>query len=1037
MKRLSLFALILALVVPAGVRAASTTTSTESPTHPLPKIAKLQWRSIGPYIGGRSVAVAGVPGKDIFYMGGVQGGIWKSTDYGTTWQNISDGKIPGIADPIGALAVASSNHSVIYAGTGEADIRSDFDTGDGLYRSSDGGNTWKYAGLRDTHMIAKIVVDPRDANTVYAASMGHVFRPNSERGIFKSTDGGKSWRKVLYINDQTGGVDLSMDPRHPATVYASMWQAQRVPWKLTSGGPGSGLFKTTDGGAHWSNIAKNPGFASGTLGKIGVAVAASDPKIVYAIVQAHEGGVFRSNDGGATWRRVNAEMKLRQRAFYYMAITVDPRNPQVAYASQVDGVYKTTDGGKTWNDINMPHGDNHIVWIDPLNTRILLVGNDGGGTVSVDGGNVWSSEHNQPTGQFYHVALDNEFPFNVYGASQDEGAFEGPSAQVGSGIGPGDWHTVALGESTFVAPEPGDPDVTYGSGYYSSMARLNRITGDQKNVSPWPRYMAGASAAETAYRFGWTHPIFFSPADPRELLVGSQVVFSSTDHGQTWHILSPDLTRNDPTTEQPTGGSINLDQTGAETFPDISALAVSPLDAHELWAGSADGLVHVTTDHGAHWNLVTPPQLPQWAQISSIEPSHTNRGTAYLTASRYMWDDYHPYVFETTDFGAHWTPMTNGLPNDQYVFVVRQDPREPRLLFAGTRSTAYVSFDGGSRWAPLTLNLPGVQVRDLAIDARQGELVAATHGRAFWILDNLALLEQLARQPSFSPANLQLFQPETAWLSNAYGGPSDFSEPNFGQNPAYGAAVFFNLPPGYNGRTPLTLTFLDAGGNTVRRFSLHPKNTHRRKLTPDQEADLDANQERARQLEETTTAQSGMNLFQWDLRYGPAFDVNGFSPQFSDDWPDTADGPTIVPGNYTVEMQYGAQTLKVPLEVRLDPRLHPAAGDLEARLALESRILASIDTLDRAIASAEAARKTLSPAKTAALNAEIADLISLDVHSSEADVLHPSKIRQQLAFLLNSLEGAYQRPTAAEYDAFKDLDALATAGEARLKTLEQ
>jgi photosystem II stability/assembly factor-like uncharacterized protein len=1033
MKRLAFFALIAAIVVPTGLRAASTTTPVES------LISKLQWRSIGPYIGGRSVAVAGVPGKDIFYFGGVEGGIWKSTNYGTSWVNISDGKLPGIADPIGALAVADSNHKVIWAGTGEADIRGDFDTGDGVYRSTDGGDTWKYAGLRDTHMIAKIVVDPRDANIAYAASMGHVFKPNSMRGIFKTTDGGKTWRKVLYVDDKTGGVDLSMDPKHPATVYAAMWQAQRVPWNLTSGGPGSGLYKTTDGGAHWTNLSKHPGFPSTTLGKIGVALAPSDPKIVYTIVQARDGGVFRSNDGGATWRRVNAEMKLRQRGFYYTALTVDPRNPQVAYAPQVDGVYKTTDGGKTWNDINMPHGDNHVVWVDPLNTRTILVGNDGGGTVSVDNGGVWSSERNQPTGQFYHVALDDQFPFDVYGASQDEGAFEGPSAQVGGGIAPGDWHTVALGESTFVAPEPGDPDVTYGSGYYSSMARLDRVTGDQKNVSPWPRYMAGASAAETAYRFGWTHPIFFSPADPRELLVASQVVFSSTDHGQTWHILSPDLTRNDPSTEVPSGGPVFLDQTGAETFPDISALAVSPLDAKILWAGSADGLVHVTIDHGAHWSLVTPPQLPQWAQISSIEPSHTDRGTAYLTASRYMWDDYHPYVYETTDYGAHWTTMTKGLPDDQYVFVVRQDPREPQLLFAGTRSTAYVSFDGGADWIPLTLNLPGVQVRDFAIDARQGDLVAATHGRAFWILDNLTLLEQLARQTSFTTATLQLFQPETAWLSNVYGGASQDEDATltFGENPAYGAAVFFNLPAGYNGRTTLTLTFLDANGSTVRRFALHPKNVHRRKLTPDQEADLDANQARARQLEETTTVKSGANLFQWDMRYGPAFDVNGFTPQFSDDWPDSADGPTIVPGNYSVVLQYGAQTLRAPFEVRLDPRLHPAAGDLQARLALEMQIISSIDTLDRAIASAESTRGTLSPAKVAALNAQIADLISLDVHSSEADVLHPSKIRQQLAFLLNSLEGAYQRPTAAEYDTFKNLDALANAGEARLKALAQ
>jgi photosystem II stability/assembly factor-like uncharacterized protein len=1015
MKRfaVAIISLLVVAATPAG-RAAT-------PQSPLEQLtSKLSWRSIGPYIGGRVVAVAGVPSDpNLFYFGGVEGGIWKSTNYGLSWTNISDGKLPNTAYAIGALAVAPSNPKVIYAGTGEADIRSDFASGVGVYKTTDAGKTWSYAGLRDTHMIAKLVIDPHDPNIVYAASMGHVFKANAQRGIFKTTDGGKSWHKVLFIDENTGGIDLSMDAHNPRVLYAAMWQAQRVPWKLTSGGPGSGLYKTTDGGAHWTNISKNPGFASGVLGKIGVSVAASNPRIVYAIVQAHEGGVFRSNDAGATWQRVNSDMKLRQRAFYYMAIFVDPTNPQVAYAPEVDSIYKTTDGGKTWNNMDDPHGDNHIIWINPHNPKILLAGNDGGATVSVDGGDTWSSVHNQPTGQFYHVALDDQFPFHVYGASQDEGAFEGPSAAVGPGIGPAEWYMVALGESTFVAPQPGDRYVTYGAGYYSSFVRLDRTTGDSKNVSPWPRYMSGSSSAETKYRFGWTHPIFFSPADPRELLVASQVVFSSMDEGQTWRILSPDLTRNDPSTEGVTGGPIDNDETGAETFPDIASLAVSPLDANVLWAGSADGLVHVTTDHGAHWSLVTPPQLPQWAQISSIEPSHTNKGTAYLSASRYMWDDFHPYVYETTDYGAHWTAITAGLPADQYVFVVRQDPREPRLLFAGTRSTVYVSYDGGGLWQPLTLNLPAVQVRDLAIDAREGELVAATHGRAFWIMDNIALLEQLARQTAPSTTALQLFAPETAWLSNAYGGPP-FSIPDFGENPKYGAAVFFNLPPGYNGQTPLTLSFLDSSGAVVRSFTLHPKNKHERKLTPEQEENLDAAQDRQRGLDKLTSVEAGMNAFQWDLRYAPAYDAPGFRISPTDDFSDSGDGPTIVPGSYTAVLQYGAQTLRAPLTVRLDPRLHPSAGDLAARLALELQIRNAIDHLDRAIAAAMTEHE------------DVGDLIQLDIHSSESDVLHPTKIREQLGFLLNSLEGAYQRPTAAEYQTFSDLNALATAGEARL-----
>ena len=1011
-----------------------TSSAATSPAQQL--MSKLAWRSIGPYIGGRVVAVAGVPSNpDLFYMGGVEGGVWKSTDYGQNWTNITDGKIPGIADPIGDLAVADSNPKVIYAGTGESDIRGDFDTGDGIYKTIDAGKTWSYAGLRDTHMIAKLAIDPRDARIVYAASMGHVFKANAQRGIFKTTDGGATWRRILFVNDNTGGVDLSMDKRHPATLYAAMWQAQRVPWKLTSGGPGSGLYKTTDGGAHWVKISSNPGYARGTLGKIGVSVAQSNPNVVYSIVQAKDGGVFRSDDAGKTWKHTNSQWKLRQRAFYYTAIFADPTNPKRAYAPNVNSLYVTTDGGKVWKQIDgIPHGDHHIVWINPHHPNILLEGNDGGATVSVNAGKTWSTVWNQPTGQIYHVSLDDQFPFHLFGASQDEGAWEYVSAATGGAITIGDWHSVALGESTFIAPDPDDPLVTYGSGYYSSFVQLNRHTGQEKNVSPWPRYMSGASSAQTKYRFGWTHPIMFSPANPRELLVAAQVVFSSTDRGQTWKVISPDLTRNDPSTEGPSGGPVFNDQTGAETFPDIASLAVSPLDGNVLWAGSADGLVHVTRDHGAAWTPVTPPQLPQWAQISSIEPSHTDKGTAYLSASRYMWDDYHPYVYETVDYGAHWTPIANGLPADQYVFAVRQDPREPRLLFAGTRSTAYVSLDGGAQWQPLTLNLPGAQVRDLAVDAREGELVAATHGRAFWILDDLALLEQLARQTNYGVSGAQVFAPETAWMTQSYGG-GEFSSPTAGENPPYGARVFFNLPPGYNGRQAASLSFLDSKGATIRSFTLHlaPKKTV--ELTEDQENATDAAHLRARREADDTGVKAGMNAFQWDLKYPPAFDPPGYNIDLTDDFSDAGDGPTVLPGSYTVVLQYGSQRLQAPLKVALDPRVHPAAGDLEARLAFEQQIFATIDSLDRAIAAAMTANRHLPAAKRAAVNAEIADLVLLGKSSSEYDVVYPTKIREQLAFLMNSLENAYAKPTVAELATYQDLKTLAAEGETKLKTL--
>lgn len=994
--------------------------------------SKLHWRSIGPFIGGRVVTVEGVPSKpNVFYFGAVQGGVWTSDDYGQHWTNLTDGKIPAIGTPIGAVAVAPSNPNVIYAGTGEGDIRGDFGSGDGVYRSGDAGETWSYAGLRDTHMTTRLLVDPRNANVVYAGSLGHVWAPNAERGVFKSNDGGKTWRKVLFVDQNTGAIDLAMVPRSPNTIYAAMWQVQRLPWKLISGGPGSGLFKTADGGAHWTKISANPGFAHALLGRIGVSVSASNPNVVYAIVQADDGGVFRSDDAGRTWKRVNAEMKLRQRGFYYTTIFVDPTNPQVAYVPEVDGVYRTTNGGKTFSLLDSEHGDVHVVWINPKDPKILLVGDDGGATVSINGGSTWSTSLNQPTGQYYHVALDDQFPFHLFGAQQDEGAFEGASAAFGGGIGPGEWHTVALGEATFVAPEPGSPTVTYGSSYYTSFVRLDRVTGQEQNVSPWARYISGSSAADNKYRFGWEHPIFFSPANPHELLLAAQVVFSSTDHGQTWSVLSPDLTRNDPSTEGPSGGPIQYDHAGVETFPYIASLAVSPLDANVLWAGSSDGLVNVTTDHGTHWTAVTPPELKQWAWISSIEPSHVDKGTAYVTGLRYMWDDFHPYVYKTADYGAHWTTLTSGLPANQYVFAVRQDPREPRLLFAGTRSTVYASLDGGAQWRALALDLPGAQVRDLAIDARQGQLVAATHGRAFYILDNLALLEQLARQTTLATGGAQLFSPENAWLTRSYGGNAGGS--NVGENPRYGASVFFNLPSGYDGATPLKLSFVDANGATIRTFALHRANKRDGTLSSEQEAELDTTHQRAYHLKQLTAVHPGFNLFQWDLRYPPAYDVPGFRPLLTDDWPDSSDGPTILPGKYEAVLQYGATTLRAPFAVTVDPRVHPAAGDLEARLALENQLLETMDRLDKAVFAATSAQNGLPVPKRKQVDRAAAEMVNLNVHSSEADLMIETKIREQLAFLMNQLENVYARPTAAQYAAAKQLQAEASAGIERLQ----
>ncbi|MEO6969011.1 MAG: hypothetical protein ABI132_11255 [Rhodanobacteraceae bacterium] len=1045
---------IAALLLPAAVCADNATSQM--------LMGKLKWRSVGPYIGGRVVTVAGVADKpDLFYMGGVDGGVWKSTNYGISWKNISDGW-PSTSDSIGALAVAPSNPKIIYAGTGESDIRGDMITGDGVYKSADAGKTWTYAGLRDTHTTMSLIVDPNNPDVVYVASMGHVFVPGQQRGVFKTTDGGKTWKKILFVDDKTGVVDLVMDPQNPAVLYAAAWQAYRTPWRLASGGPGSGIYKTTDGGAHWTNITDHAGLPKGVLGKIGLAVAASKPNVVYSTIQAKDGGVFRSDDGGANWKQVNAQWKLRQRAFYYMAIFVDPKDPDTVYMPQVDALFVSHDGAKTSKELHTPHGDNHTIWINPNNTDILLEGNDGGATVSTDRGKTWSSEHNQPTGQFYKVSLDDQFPFHIYGAQQDEGSFEGPSATADKKIPLSAWHSVAYGESTSVAPQPGNPKITFGSGYYSIFLKYDMDDEQFQSVSPWPLYREGAASDELKYRFGWTHPILFSAANPDELLIGSQYVMKSDDHGATWQAISPDLTRNVASTEAATGGPVDIDQSSAEIYPTISALAVAPMDGNVIWAGSSDGLVHVTQDGGAHWNAVTPPTLSAPSLITTIEPSHTDKGTTWLTASRYMWDDFKPYVFKTTNYGHTWKAITNGLPDDQYALAVRQDPNDANLLFLGTKNTVYVSFDTGANWQPLTLNLPHAEIRDLAIDTRQGALVAATHGRAFWVLDNLVLLEQLGKQTAVATSGTDLFAPQQAWLTHAYGKPDQPRQAKgAGKNPPFGATVFFRLPANYNGSTPVNLTFAKAEGSLIRSFDLHLKaknkkneneqnqNEHNENVqggNGQDESDLTPAQRKAKAERKLTAAEPGMNRFQWNLRYPDAAEVKGFySPIPAGGLADEVSGPQVMPGTYRVALDYGGRKTQRNFTVMLDPRFKSSPADLQARFALQMKIHQTLDRLDQAINQAIEARVNLQTAiangklsqqqaapALDALNQAIASVVQLDLQSSEGPLLHETKLKSHLAYLQADIGLAYARPTAAQSAVFQQLDQESSSDEQKL-----
>ncbi|HVA65015.1 MAG TPA: hypothetical protein VNF74_14920, partial [Terriglobales bacterium] len=726
------------------------------------------------------------------------------------------------------------------------------------------------------------------------------------------------------------------------------------------------------------------------------------------------------------WTRVNQEWSLRQRAFYYMSIYADPKDANTAYVPEVDALWVTHNGGKTFARLRTPHGDNHIVWINPNNTKVLLEGNDGGATVSTDAGVSWSEEHNQPTGQFYHVNLDDQFPFHVYGAQQDEGSTEGPSASAGGSVPLAAWQRVAYGESTWVVPQPGDPNLTYGSGYYSIFLKYNLATGQYESVSPWPNYQEGSASNALKYRFGWTHPILFSPANPKELLIGAQSVLKSDDYGKTWSTISPDLTRNQPNTEAPSGGPIDIDHSGAEIYPGLSSLAVSPLDNNVIWAGSDDGLVHITRDGGQTWSAVNPPGLPAESWVSTIEPATSDAGTAYLTSQRHMWDDFHPYVYKTTDYGQTWQPLTNGLPEDAYVNVIRQDPSDPNLLFLGTKSTVYTSLDGGAHWTPLTLNLPPAEVRDIAINTRQGDVVIATHGRAFWILDNLALLEQLTKNPTVESDTAAVFAPETAWLSHAYGG-GGFGAGDAGQNPAFGATVFFHIPAGYTGATPATLTVSDGAGKVVRSFHLHLKSAKQQPLGPQATP--------AQRAAALTAIAPGMNRLQWDLQYPDATEVTGFKPPVAaGGLDDSVAGPVVTPGTYTATLDYGGQKTQQSFTVSLDPRMNATADDLAAELALQLQIHTALDTLDRKLNQAIALRDQLAKAsgQPKALDQAIADLVQLKIQSSEGSLLHATKLRDHLAYLAADIALAYRRPTAAQYAVFEDLSARERAGVQKL-----
>jgi photosystem II stability/assembly factor-like uncharacterized protein len=770
----------------------------------------LRWRNVGPIRGGRVDAVAGDPTRPfVFYHGAVNGGVWKTTNGGLGWTNITDGKTD--ISSVGAIAIAPSDANVVYVGTGESQLREDLTFGSGMYRSTDGGENWQPIGLIDTHQITDIIVDPRDPERVFVSAIGHAFGPNAERGVFRTTDGGASWKKVLFLNDSTGAQDLSMDPSNPRVLYAAMYKFQRTPWSMDAGGGRSGLWKTVDGGDTWRELTFNEGIPRRPLGKIGVDVSPANPRRVYASIEAPDsaGGIFRSDDAGETWQRMNTDPRFWVRAWYYSAVTADPKDENTVYVMNLQ-VMRSIDGGRTFSVVRVPHGDTHILWIDPKDNTRMINGNDGGAVVSFDRGQSWSTMYNQPTAQFYHVTTDNQWPYRIYGAQQDNSAVSVLSRSDDGAIGERDYYSVAGCENATIAIDPRDPMVTYGGCYMGSFSRYDHRTRQERDISVGLRNYDGWGAKDVPHRFQWTFPVLISPHDPKTLYVTSQHVWRSTTEGASWERISPDLTFADPTTLQRTGGPIHGEMTGAEWYATIYAFVESPREKGVLWAGSDDGKVHVSRDNGATWQDITPPGYGKFTRTAHIDPSPHDPAVAYIAANRYQQDDFSPYLWKTADYGRTWTLITKGLPANAYSRVVREDIQRRGLLYSGSELGVHVSLDDGATWEPLQLNLPRVAVRDLKV--HDNDLIAATHGRAFWVIDDLSPLRQLA--DSVTRKGAHLFQPATAvrWRGSPRGGIN-----GAGSNPHGGAYIdywFGEKPAG-----EVKLEFLDAAGKVVRTFS--------------------------------------------------------------------------------------------------------------------------------------------------------------------------------------------------------------------------
>ena len=980
-------------------------------------LGALHWRNIGPNRGGRSQTSAGSVKRPLeYYFGATGGGLWKTTNGGVTWFPVTDHQLR--SSSVGAVAVAPSNPDIVYIGMGETELRGNIMQGDGVYKSVDAGKTWKHMGLPDTQAIARIRIDPTDPNLLYVAALGHAYGPNEERGVFRSLDGGATWQRVLFRNNRAAAVDLSMDSNNPRILYATIWDVYRTPWSLSSGGPASGLFKSTDGGTNWTEITRNPGMPLGILGKITVSVSGADSNRVYALVEADDGGLFQSDDSGATWKLLNADRSIRQRAFYFSRITADPKRRDTLYAMNVE-FYRSDDGGKTFKRGHTPHADHHDLWIAPDNPQRMIASDDGGASVSTDGGVTWTPEH-FPTAQFYHVTTTAEFPYHVCGAQQDDGTACVPSnaaVNLRDPTAPANDYMYGAGggEAGYLSADPKNPNIFYGGDQAGIITRYDRRTGDSRMINADPLFFSGMSAQSLRERWQWTFPIVFSPVDSRIIYTSSQHLWKTTSQGQHWDVISPDLTRNDPSTLGDSGGPITKDQNGPEIYGTIFSIAPSRHDVNTIWTGSDDGLVYVTRDGGQHWSNVTPPNMGDFNRISLIEASTSDPGGAYVAAKRYQMDDRRPYLFKTHDYGKTWTKIVEGIAADDFLQAVREDSVRPGLLYAGTEHGIYVSFDDGAHWRPLTLNLPDTQIADILVE--KYDLVIATHGRSFYVLDDIGLLRQLT--PELVSAPFHLFDPRPAI------------------RPLKPAVIDYYLSQG-NGKVKIEI--FDAKSQLIRSFDSA--------VTPAYVSSDPGDGSTPAGPGSPPSTRTGSNRFVWDLRYPGAITFPGIVLRYAA----PGEGPMAPPGEYSVRLTVNGATQTRRLTIEKDPRLTDVSdADLREQFRLAIEIRDETDRAHRAVLEIRSIREQLKQRAQAAndpslteRSSQIAsklDEVEQDLYQvrnrSPRDTLnYPIKLNNQLAVLERQVDTGDNRPTDQDYAVLKDLTARLEEILARLKTVE-